>query len=1171
MTPELSTVAEPAAGGPLAVLYVDADEAHRSPGMRALETRGHHVAAVGTGREALEQVARGAFDGVVLAHALPDLAVLDLVHGLRAARPSLPVVLLVPVGAEDLEAQALRAGVAQTMLTTPRYEEFIAGVLEHEVRLARALDQLERATEARAEAASLQEQAVAQLAESERRFSIAISQAPVIMWTTDADLRLTWGSGAVLESLGLDPSAFRGEPVSEVFPGEGDASPAAMHRLALLGRSVHRELAWKDRWFEMRLEPIRAADGCVRGIIGIALDLTEHRRTEEALRLSEERFVLLGRATSDMAWDWDLETDSMWRNENLETIFGYTAEDMEPAGAWWELRIHPVDHDRVIHGLLAAIARGDRFWSAEYRWQRKDCRYITVVDRGFVVRDDDGMPVRMIGSSMDVTARREEERLRDALYRISEEAVSTMDLPSLYEEVHRIIGQLMPASNFYIALHDPETDVLSFPYFVDEGEAPPAPYKAGRGLTEYVLRSGKPFYASTEGYERLVSRGEVVRIGPMSIDWVGVPLVANGRTIGVLVIQTYTQGVRYGEKERDILSFVSVLIALAIERKRTEEALRESEERYRLLFVSNPTPMWVYDLETLRFLAVNDTAVERYGYARNEFLAMTIRDIRPAEDVPALERSVPGAQDGSEHAGIGRHRTRDGRILKVEITSHELTFSGRPAALVMATDITERERAREALEAAEAKFRSLVEQSLMGIYIIQDDRFKYVNPKFAAVFGYAPEEIVSSKRVVDLVSPESRKVVGENIRRRLAGELASLHYSFTGLRKDGHRVSLEVHGSQMEFDGGPAIIGSLLDVTEQETAEEAIHRSEARFRTLFEAAADAILLVDVKGRILDVNPATEALVQTDREELVGAHLEQFLMTEDLGRARAYLRDIFRARPRRQPFEVTILLPNNLRRSVAVRSRLVSEPGSPRYAEMMVRDITEQQDMQRRLLATERLASVGQMAAYVAHEINTPLANISLLAAASKRRTEDPEVRDRLEKIDVQRRQAAAIIADLLNFTKHREIQPVEVDLRTVVMAAADQMEPYRSKDVDLQLDVGEAPAMSRVDPLQMQEVFVNLLRNALEATTRGRVTVHLECRPGYRILTVADTGHGIPPEVQSRLFQPFVTTKRQKGGTGLGLALCRNIVTAHGGEIHFPSTTGKGTAFTVTLPQEDAS
>ncbi len=1008
------------------------------------------------------------------------------------------------------------------------------------------------------------------LEEGDRRFRLAVSQAPLIAWTTDADLAFTWGVGGALGSIGIDAKLFAQRHVADFFPGEGASSPEAQHRRALAGHSVRYEFEWLGRSFDVRLEPLRDAKGSVVGVTGVALDLTERKKAEEQLRLSEDRFVLLGRATSDMAWDWDLETDSIWRNENIQTVFGYSAEDMEPAGTWWESRIHPDDRARVVADLHGAIDRGERFWGAEYRWQRKDGSYATILDRGYIIQDETGKPVRMVGSTMDITRQRREETIRDAIYRISEAAVTAKDLPALYREVHRVVGTLMPAQDFYIALHDPETDLLSFPYFVDEAEAAPEPYKAGRGLTEYVLRSGKPFYASTEGYEKLVASGEVVRIGPMSIDWVGVPLIANGRTTGALVIQTYTEGVRYGEEERDILGFVSEQIAMAIERKRTEEALRASEEHYRLLFQSNPIPMWVYDRESLRFLAVNDIAVEHYGYSRDEFLSMTITQIRPPETVDALVASVREPREEISYSGVWKHRTKEGRLLDVEITSHTLTFAGRPAVLVMAVDVTRRKQDHDALMAAEQKFRSVVEQSLTGVYIIQDNRLTYVNPRFAQIFGYTPEEIEAMEDV-SLVAPRDREALQVAIRRRLAGEEAVTPYFFTGLRKDGHEVQVEVHGSRAVLDGRPAIIGALLDVTEQRAAQDALRRSELRFRTLFEAAADAILLVNGKGTILDANPAAQTIARMSRDEMVGSTIGRLIISEDVERARSYLRDTFRATSPPEPFGVTIQMPNGVRKTLEVRSRLITEEGSEPYVEMLVRDVTEQREMQRRLVASERLASLGQMAAYIAHEINTPLANISLLAAASKRRTKDPEVRERLEKIDVQRRQAASIIADLLSFAKHRDVQPVEVDLRTVLVSAVDAIEPYRSADVTLLQEYGEAPVPAFVDPVQMQEVFVNLLRNAFEATARGSITVRLEVRPGYRIVTVADTGHGIPEDVQKQLFQPFVTSKRHKGGTGLGLSLSRNIVSAHGGEIHFSTAAGQGTTFTVILPQKETS
>src|SRR5207249_3880248 len=250
---------------------------------------------------------------------------------------------------------------------------------------------------------------------------------------------------------------------------------------------------------------------------------------------------------------------------------------------------------------------------------------------------------------------------------------------------HEIVGGLMPAKNFYIALYDPAAALLSFPYFVDEYDTDFPSKRLGKGLTEYVLRTGQALLATPEIHEELEQRDEVELIGAPSIDWLGVPLKAGDRTIGVLVAQTYTPGVRYGEREKNILQFVSTQIAMAIERKRTEEQLLENEHRYRLLFQSNPEAMWVYDCDTLRFLAVNDAAVARYGYSEQEFLAMTVRDIRPVSELARFEETLHN-HTGGTFTGF-RHRRKDGTLIDVDVEAQPITLAGAPARLVLARDM----------------------------------------------------------------------------------------------------------------------------------------------------------------------------------------------------------------------------------------------------------------------------------------------------------------------------------------------------------------------------------------------------------------------------------------------------------------------------------------------------
>jgi len=257
----------------------------------------------------------------------------------------------------------------------------------------------------------------------------------------------------------------------------------------------------------------------------------------------------------------------------------------------------------------------------------------------------------------------------------------------------------MPAKNFYIALYDPAAELLSFPYFVDEYDTDFPAKRMGKGLTEYVLRTGQALLATPELHQELEQRGEVELIGPPSIDWLGVPLKAGDRTIGVLVAQTYTPGVRYGEREKHILQFVSTQVAMAIERKRAEEGLLENERRYRLLFQANPEAMWVYDCETLRFLAVNAAAVQRYGFSEQEFLTMTVRDIRPASELARFEETLHN-DTGGTYTGF-RHRRKDGTLIDVDVEAQPISFAGRPARLVLARDVTARRQLEDQLRQAQ--------------------------------------------------------------------------------------------------------------------------------------------------------------------------------------------------------------------------------------------------------------------------------------------------------------------------------------------------------------------------------------------------------------------------------------------------------------------------------------
>src|SRR2546426_1591157 len=229
------------------------------------------------------------------------------------------------------------------------------------------------------------------------------------------------------------------------------------------------------------------------------------------------------------------------------------------------------------------------------------------------------------GSKSEVTEREQAATLRAATSRIPEAANAAEALPQFFRAAHDIISELMPEKTLYIALYDTDAGILSFPYWGDEHAPPPARHKLERGLTEYVLRTGQPLLATPEVHEELSRRGEADLVGAPSLDWIGVPLKAHDRTIGVLVSQTYTEGIRFGEREKNILQFVSTQVAMAIEREQAEDAVRTSEARLKALLDSALDACVTMD-ETGRITSWSAAAETVFGWPASKAIGRSLAD-----------------------------------------------------------------------------------------------------------------------------------------------------------------------------------------------------------------------------------------------------------------------------------------------------------------------------------------------------------------------------------------------------------------------------------------------------------------------------------------------------------------------------------------------------------------
>ena len=379
----------------------------------------------------------------------------------------------------------------------------------------------------------------------------------------------------------------------------------------------------------------------------------------------------------------------LFANNSTKSLLGYRPDEI--LGRSLHGIVHSLDVERVREHLREAASSAGASCTARCRMQCKDGRW-----RWFDINLQNRLEVRglegILLNGLDVTEqqRMEEERqvIADVVHALNE----TSNLDQLLKRIHAALKRIVPAENCFVALHRPEDDTFEFPFFADEFDMAPPPQKVGHSCTAYVFRTGKAKLIPQAEFDLLFEAKEVELVGSPSPAWLGVPLRTPTVTIGVLVVQHYRHANAYDIRDLEFLDSVGGHIALAIERRRAEDELRRNESLLRLLFEHNPLPTWLFDTESLKFLRVNDAAVQLYGYAHEEFENMSVLGIRPQSEREKALTHIRAMKSEAEEYGIWMHQTRDGRIFEAEIISHELVYAGKRVRLVVAQDVGERKQ-----------------------------------------------------------------------------------------------------------------------------------------------------------------------------------------------------------------------------------------------------------------------------------------------------------------------------------------------------------------------------------------------------------------------------------------------------------------------------------------------
>jgi len=482
---------------------------------------------------------------------------------------------------------------------------------------------------------------------------------------------------------------------------------------------------------------------------------------------------------------------------------------------------------------------------------------------------------------------------------------------------------------------------------------------------------------------------------------------------------------------------------------------------------------------------------------------------------------------------------------------------------------------------SEAKFRGLVEQSLVGIYIIQDGRFSYVNPKMAEIMGLSEIELMSAP-VMDFIYEEDRPLACENIRRCLAGEIESIHYELRMRYREGRVIHIEVHGGRMEHHGQPTILGTLLDITERKQAEAALQLSDFSVRQ----SSMPTLWVAPDAGIIRVNQAACELLGYTESELLAMSipdLDPDFTAERWPSHWQELRQLKRMRfETRQRHQDGHIIP------IEVDLHWFEFEGRE-YNHVFIRDLTARKaadeeigklhsDLEIRAASLE--TSVRELDAFsysVAHDLRAPLRAVdgfSRMMLENQAAQLDGDGLRMLGVIHSEAQRMGVLIDDLLAFSRigRQQVEPVPIDMHALARNVYDELaaqEPGRKLRLDLQV---LPPA--RGTPKMIRQVWKNLIDNAIKFTKErdtGEIEIGAqEGRDGLPIYYVKDNGAGFDMRFENKLFGVFqrLHSAEEFPGTGVGLALVQRIVKRHGGQIWAEGEVNRGATFYFTLANQ---
>jgi PAS domain S-box-containing protein len=893
---------------------------------------------------------------------------------------------------------------------------------------------------------------------------------------------------------------------------------------------------------------VRDARGEPLTLIGIAADITERKRSEEAVAQSEERYRLLTELSPDAIL---VHQDGIiiYANKSAFALFGAQQPD-ELIGSKLIERVHS-DYRAIVSKRVGAIYdRGEVARPIEELLVRLDGSVFFADVTGCQFFHNGKPAVQVI--ARDITIRKQAE---DALRESEERLTVAQSVAHIGSWELTLATRTMWASDEAFLLYGleiPANHIL--PLAVVQGMAHHEDRHRMDVALDDLLKHNKPF-----NYEYRIFRADdheqriILSIARLVRDKTGQPISVMG------TIQDIT------------------------ERKQSEEILRQKEQHLRTIYENMRDSMFLIRRSDGRILEANRAAMTAYGYSHEEFLAMTVSDLRPQR----LRETVVGQIAQADIGGIlfeTIHQRKDGSEFPVEVSSRGMMLGGERVLLSIVRDITERKKAEKALTHSHDLMRYIIEHNRSAVAVHDKDlKYIYVSQRYLQDYNVKEQDVIG-KHHYD-VFPDLPQKWRDVHQKALAGEISSAEDDPYVREDDTVDWTRWECRPWYEADGS---IGGIIVytevITQRKKAEEALAAEKERLAVTLRSIADGVITTDLNGKIVLMNRVAENLTGWHLEEAVGKPLCEvfYIVNENTRNVCA------------NPAELVLTLKTSV--ELANHTILVSRDGreyqiadsaAPIFDKksdiigvvLVFRDMTEKHKLLENVQRADKLQSLGVLAGGLAHDFNNLLGGLfGYLELAREYSGSNEKARRYIEKSLISFNRAKDLTQQLLTFSKggvpNRKTSSLESIIRenTLFALSGSNVTPHFKIEKDLWL--------CDFDENQIGQVIDNLVINAQQAMPAGGAiivsadNVDLASQSGvplaegkYVRFSIADTGTGIPLSILQRIFDPFFTTKQK--GSGLGLTTSYSIVKKHDGVITVASTVDVGTTFSVYLPASE--